>query len=465
MITGAMNFISAQFDKVLLLSLIELLPISEQWRSLIVSLSTIFSPSIRIIIFLLRFLSIDHNLLIFSLASSRKYLMFDLISLPYEVLSNIIANIDFDDVFNLGISCQALKYLITEESVCRLIVQSKIPFSNEALSTKHVTGHSASALRRVSKRREAFATVNPYSIATIGFGYEYLYCKGVLCYTLDDKLRVINLHESACNEVVISIPGILSSATSEIARNTRGVFQVLYYSDSIISCLYKTSGLEANSWLIAFSIRTREILVVRELDSTERIFVRHNDKYLYYGTHSEVGTDNHKKWVIYGYAFTQREWFNQKIHLPDMHEEGPIDDRWTNLRLDKDECTGELRIIESRKEWYHGASRSQRTHYTTPVIFPTYSHDMRDHLCYAADASFSSTLTDSAAAVQEAPSSVMNTQSSTLGDEENYSNHNLSDYPNDPILRLLRKDDNPHYMPSRKDFHSSFILATMDLLI
>ncbi|KAG4031850.1 hypothetical protein MFRU_008g02050 [Monilinia fructicola] len=455
------------------------------------------------------------SLVIFSLTSPRKYLMFNLISLPYEVLSNIITNIDFDDVFNLGLSCQALKYLLAEESICKLVVQSKIPFSNEALSTKHVTGHSASALRRVSKRREAFATVNPYSIATIGFGDEYLYCKGVLCYTLDDKLRVINLHESACHEVVISIPGILTSATSEIACNTRGVFQVLYYSDSIISCLYKTSGLEANSWLIAFSIRTREILVVRELHSTERIFVRHDHKYLYYGTHSEVGTDNHKKWVIYGYAFTQREWFDQKVYLPDMvgseigsticfefhdeyfyalsnqtsfeveeldwtsfyrcirfplaspnkdliektenqsmwrrqHEEGPIDDRWTDLRLDRDESTGELRIIECRKEWYHGASRSQRTRYTTSIIFPTYSHDMHDDLCYAANASFSSTSTHSATPVQEAPSSVTNTQSSTLEVEENYSNHNLSDYPDDPILRLVGKDDNPNYMPSRR---------------
>ena len=57
------------------------------------------------------------------LASSQKYLMFNLLSLPYEVLSNIIANINFDDVFNLGLSCKALKYLLTEESICRLIVQ------------------------------------------------------------------------------------------------------------------------------------------------------------------------------------------------------------------------------------------------------------------------------------------------------------------------------------------------------
>ncbi|ESZ94454.1 hypothetical protein SBOR_5172 [Sclerotinia borealis F-4128] len=433
--------------------------------------------------------------------------MFNLISLPYEVLSNIIANVEFDDVFNLGLSCQALKYLLTEESICKLTVQTKIPFCNEALSTKHVTGNSALALRRVAKRRAAFATANPYSVTTIGFGDAYLYCKGVLCYTLDDQLRVLSLHDSACREVVVSIPAILISAISEIARNTGGVFQVLYYSDSIISCLYKTSGLEANSWLIAFSIKTSDILVVRELDSTERIFVRHDSEHLYYGTHSEVGTDNHKKWVIYGYSFTQHEWFDQKVHLPDMvgseigsticfefhdgyfyalsnqtsfeveeidwtsfyhcirfplaspykeliektenqsmwrrqHEEGPIDDRWTSLRLDRDESNGELRIIESRREWYRGASRSQRSCYTTPIVFSPQSHDMDDDIYYSAGASFSSN-------AQSGPSSLMNTDSSTLENDSNYANRDLSDYPVDPILRLLRKDDNPHYMSSR----------------
>ncbi|KAF7874281.1 hypothetical protein EAF04_002953 [Stromatinia cepivora] len=440
--------------------------------------------------------------------------MFNLISLPYEVLSNIIANIDFDDVFNLGLSCQAMRYLVTEESICKLIVQTQIPFCNEALSTKHVTGHSASALRRVAKRREAFATANPYSVATIGFGDAYLYCKGVLCYTLDNKLRILNLHDSACYEAVVSIPGILSNATSEIARNTRGIFHVLYYSDNIISCLYKTSGVDANSWIIAFSIETREILVVRELDSTERIFVRHDGKYLYYGTHSEVGRDNHKKWVIYGYDFTQREWFDQKVHLLDMvgseigsticfefhdgyfyalsnqtsfeveeidwtsfyhcirfplaspyneliektedqslwrrqHEEGPIDDRWTSLRLDTDESTGELRIMESRKEWYHGASRSQRTYYTTPIVFPTRYNHMDDDIYHSAGTSISSTETASSFIVQAGPSLSMNTNSSTSEDYNKYVSHDLSDYPDDPILRLLRDDDNPHYMPSR----------------
>ncbi|KAF7892199.1 uncharacterized protein EAF01_010279 [Botrytis porri] len=447
-------------------------------------------------------------------SSLRKYLMFNLLSLPYEVLSNIITNINFDDVFNLGLSCKALKYLLTEESICRLIVQNKIPFCNEALSNKHTAGLSASTLRRVAKRREAFATVNPYSVATIGFGDAYLYCKGVLCYTLDNQLRVLNLHTSACREAVVSIPEMLSSAITEIACNTKGVFQVLYCSDSIISCVYKTSGLDANSWLIAFSIETSEVLVVRELDSIERLFVRHDGQYLYYGTHSELGSDNHKRWVIHGFNLTEREWFDHKIRLPDMvgseigstvcfelnngyfyalsnqtsfeveeidwtsfyhcirfplaspceeltertknqsmwrrqHEEGPIDDRWTNLRLDMDENTGELRIIESRKEWYHGASRSQHTYYTTPIIFPSKFDDMDDDLYFGTEIS-SSEATASYSDVSAGPSSSANTQSSTSEDCNNYNDRDLSAYPDDPLLRLLVKDDNPNYMPSQK---------------
>jgi hypothetical protein len=49
--------------------------------------------------------------------------MFGLISLPYEVLSYIVTSIDFDDVFNLALTCKALKFLLTEESICKSIIQ------------------------------------------------------------------------------------------------------------------------------------------------------------------------------------------------------------------------------------------------------------------------------------------------------------------------------------------------------
>jgi F-box domain len=49
--------------------------------------------------------------------------MLGLISLPYEVLANIVGGINFDDVFNLALTCKNFKYLIIEESICKSIMQ------------------------------------------------------------------------------------------------------------------------------------------------------------------------------------------------------------------------------------------------------------------------------------------------------------------------------------------------------
>ena len=49
--------------------------------------------------------------------------MLSLVSLPYEVLANIVGNVDFDDVFNLALTCRNFKFLVTEESLCKTIVQ------------------------------------------------------------------------------------------------------------------------------------------------------------------------------------------------------------------------------------------------------------------------------------------------------------------------------------------------------
>jgi hypothetical protein len=393
-----------------------------------------------------------------------------------------------------------------------------------------VGGGNARALRRVAKRRDALATANPFVVATIGFCDAYLYCKGVLCYTLDDKLRLLNLHHSAQDELVISIPGLLTQALSEIGDHSRGVFQVLHYSDKILSCLYKSSGPESTAWLIAFHLGTRGILIVHELESIDKIFVRHNKQYLYYGTHSEIGTDGNRKWVIQGYDFKTRKWFDQKIHLPDMvgseigsticfefhkdyfyalsnqtsfeveeidwtsfyhcirfplnspckallektenksmwrrqHQEGPIDDRWTNLRLDEDESSGRLRIVEARKEWYLGSSRSQRTYYTTDIIFPKLEKDDELHLndlptASSSDSNFASPSISWAHASQSASTSASSSSSASTASSSNTASTDTSnttasppsedmdtsELPDVPLLRLLRKDDHPHHI-------------------
>ncbi|KAL1888701.1 hypothetical protein Sste5346_009407 [Sporothrix stenoceras] len=53
------------------------------------------------------------------------------------------------------------------------------------------------------------------------------------------------------------------------------------------------------------------------------------------------------------------------------NNEGAVDDRWTTLRLEKSETTGQIMAVESRKEWLRvsGASSSRRTYYMQPLKF------------------------------------------------------------------------------------------------
>ncbi|RYP55394.1 hypothetical protein DL768_000149 [Monosporascus sp. mg162] len=57
------------------------------------------------------------------------------------------------------------------------------------------------------------------------------------------------------------------------------------------------------------------------------------------------------------------------------HSEGPIDDRWSLLKLEKDEDSGKIKIVECRKEWLAGKSGSRRTYYTKEVVFPAAYND------------------------------------------------------------------------------------------
>jgi hypothetical protein len=106
---------------------------------------------------------------------------------------------------------------------------------------------NARAFRRAAKRHDAIATATPFVVAAIGFCDTFLYCKGVLCYTLNNRVRVLDLHQSAKSELVISIPGLLIQALLMIRENIRGVFLILYYSDYIISYLYKSEGPDSTA--------------------------------------------------------------------------------------------------------------------------------------------------------------------------------------------------------------------------
>ena len=371
------------------------------------------------------------------------------------------------------------------------------------------------------KRRQALATAKPYIVAMIGLGDAFIYSKGVLCYVLDDIIRILDLHHSHDQETVVSIPALLTQALSGMENNTTGFFRILYYSDHIISSVYSSSSGDSSAWLISFDITNRKIVVVEELDSTDKLFVRSNEQFLYYGTHSGIGHDGHKKWLLRGYSFRSRKWFDHEIFLSDIvgselgsticfeffndyfyalsnqtsfeveeidwtsfyhcirfplnspcqelmektenksmwrrqHHEGPIDDRWTNLRLDIDESTNEIKIVESRKEWHLGTSNSQRTYYTTDIRFPSFYPGNEVGLAsttyIASTASTTSTFSSSGSgAIFSQSSGEPSTSSST----STVARSNFESLPDDPLTKLLRPDDKPLYMrppPRRPEY-------------
>jgi hypothetical protein len=115
-------------------------------------------------------------------------------------------------------------------------------YSNKALAAVKSSNNNIKALRRVTKRHDSLATAILFIIVTVGFYNAFLYCKGVLYYTLNDRVRILDLHRSAKSELVINISRLLTQALLEIGENSKGVFLILYYSDHIILCLYKSEG-------------------------------------------------------------------------------------------------------------------------------------------------------------------------------------------------------------------------------
>ncbi|KAK3360246.1 hypothetical protein B0T25DRAFT_125066 [Lasiosphaeria hispida] len=369
--------------------------------------------------------------------------MSSLVKLPYELLQFVVQHLDLADTRNLSLSCRRLQFLFHEPNIAKAILQSKAPNTLEARTAK-LSGRHAPELRRLAKRREAVASVSPYLAAIVAVAESWIFENGVLCHINERELRILDLHHSQSSEISVDIRSLLASAIPESRESRRFKFQLLYFSHDIVSCLYKTTKPRPANYLVVFNAKEQRVLEAHLLTATLKIFVRNNDKFLFYGIYSPDGPDGLRCWVIRGYKLPQGSkpgvWFKQKLDLPEAigsdigstitfeilndpvegdhfygvssqasledeevdwmsyytcfrfpldsedgfqriehaprkqlwrrwHVEGPIDDRWTFLRLFKDEATSELQIVESRKEWLARNSSARRTYYTTKVVF------------------------------------------------------------------------------------------------
>lgn len=259
------------------------------------------------------------------------------------------------------------------------------------------------------------------------------------------NLRLLNFNNRRNTEKVFEGSVLVHhAAVTQQARDSLDVeslrsMQVLGYAEDIVSlyCDFGPFGqyvfavdisnpAPANATDDGLHPRVRLCVPVR---SPNKLFVRHNDKYMVMGSHSATGSHGHHEWLLqtfdlesaqpvntaplqlqgfcgsepgstvcfavhddHFYAVTNQTSFESeeidwtsyyqvvKFRLDDpqpelpikvvwrrQHLEGPINDAWTDLGFQIDQSTGELLIVECRKEWLNGGSKSTRTFYSQPV--------------------------------------------------------------------------------------------------
>jgi hypothetical protein len=272
------------------------------------------------------------------------------------------------------------------------------------------------ALHQCYDIKEAIATAQPYSVAAISYGSAFLYNQGFLSYIYADEIRVLDVHACGEDECVLNIRNLLHRLIQKSGVEQPDAVEVSlqYYSDGILVLLIEVC--QDISWLIALDMtrncRSARLRMWKWLPSTNRLFVRHNRSYLYYGTHFLVEPYGCAQWTIQGvnlktgepitrkpvileefvghdigktvcfelfhdhlYAVSNQAHFDEedvdwtsyyvwaclppdkslgkpklKIIWRRDHQEGPINDIWADISLQQDEVSGKLLIIECRRE-------------------------------------------------------------------------------------------------------------------
>ncbi|KAL1952779.1 hypothetical protein VTO42DRAFT_4256 [Malbranchea cinnamomea] len=335
-------------------------------------------------------------------------------------------------------------------------------------------------------------------------------------------MRVLEVHAARREEMVIHLKPLFCREMASMSQpgSVDPRFTLLSLSDGIVVCLCEVGAPAGPSWLMALDVRpdlppgARRIRHLRPLRSTRKLFVRHTARYLCVGTHSGMGRDCHREWVVhtvdleanrdlterpvqlrnfagsdigstvcfeikdgYLYAISNQTGFRDEeidwtsyyvcLRFPlteprkvewqriwrRQHREGPISDTWTDLSLQTDASTGDPIIVESRREWRNGTSENFRTCYSQPLSWRDASYP---------PSALGNTATAASSADSETTSPL---ESSGVVPSPGSSSHHhaglpayvpLQAYPDDPLAALLDSSCRPNYEPPRKRLRRHF---------
>lgn len=126
--------------------------------------------------------------------------------------------------------------------------QSQISHSKEGnKAQEHVISYST-ATERVAERRQRYAQAKPSSVIVLGYGSNFIYQHGVLCYVHGNLIRILNVHGVSKTEDVIDLKRGLAQeacnwkAYGNVLRSVMDDYEcrLVDYQDQTLTCMFYT---------------------------------------------------------------------------------------------------------------------------------------------------------------------------------------------------------------------------------
>lgn len=227
-------------------------------------------------------------------------------AVPFDIWHQVASYLGPQDYINSGIAIPQLRGALRDEGTARKVLRSHISFTKEAERAGNGDITAFQAVKRVHDIREAVATAQPFSASVVAYGDSFLFNQGKLCYLNGGQLRVLDVHGSSQEEVVVDLNRAFSVSMATMYPDDdprEPTFALLNYADGNVACVCRVK-VPREEHLLVLDVRPvmppgrRRFRLIRPLIRPRKLFVRQNAKFLCLGTHSGTGRDCHREWLV-----------------------------------------------------------------------------------------------------------------------------------------------------------------------
>ncbi|CRG86123.1 hypothetical protein PISL3812_03126 [Talaromyces islandicus] len=238
-----------------------------------------------------------------------------LYSLPYDLLYQIVTDLDCIDYIHLSRTNRTLYSLLQNELLAKRSIENSVREAKEARQAYAGKISFREAIGRIYDVKQAVAYANPYSVAVLAYASTFLYQDGVLSYYCANEIRVLDIHQAARKEQVLDVRNvfrrIIPAFREDEAHGASIELSFLYYAAGVLAILAEIG--HTSPWLILLDVSPRgpascnrgRLRFLRQLRCTRRLFVRHNHSHLFYGVYSTVGLSSDPQWSVQWVDLTQ----------------------------------------------------------------------------------------------------------------------------------------------------------------